>query len=638
MEVKKVVEPGPRIDRPVYFIVADQRNFLWFGTDNGVMKWDGAELEHLTIEDGLVGRETNRAAGVLDSRGRLWFGMDRGVTVYRPQVDAPRKVPPILELAGVDVDGEMHPLDQDLSLNPGQNTLLFHFRAMSYTDESKVEFQAWLEGFDDAWLGPLGAPNREIRYTNLPPGSYQFHLRAAGADGSWSETVSSAAISIDAPIWKKSWFIVLLVASAAFAVFGGVGYVSQRRYARRLEAQVRERVEELRKIEAELERSRRIETLGVLAGGIAHDFNNLLTIMLGNLSLLDEDAKAGAASPGAAARLGGRDHVRDATAAANRARALTQQLLTFSRGGTPVKRPGSIVEIIEESASFVMSGSRIRCEIDLPDDLHVVDIDAAQMSQVVNNLLLNAKQAMRDGGVIRITGKNHASPPHPGLESGMYAEIAIQDQGQGIHPDDLDKIFDPYFSTKDDGSGLGLTTAYSIVKRHEGLLLVESKRDSGTTCMIFLPASKREIVEAEPPPPSAGAGRILVMDDEEAIRDLLGKMLKRAGHTVEFARDGKEAISLYQKRLDKGRPFNIVIMDLTVSGGMGGKETMERLLKIDPKVNALVASGYSNDPIIANYEEYGFRGRMAKPFSAGELYRAVGKALAESEGSTGAMS
>jgi signal transduction histidine kinase/ligand-binding sensor domain-containing protein/CheY-like chemotaxis protein len=626
VEVKKVVEPGPRIDRPVYFIVADQRNFLWFGTDNGVMKWDGADLEHLTIEDGLVGRETNRAASVLDSRGRLWFGMDRGVTVYRPQLDSPRHVPPILELAGVEVNGEIHPLDSDLNLRPGQNTLSFRFRAMSYADESKVQFQGWLEGFDDEWIEPLNAPNREIRYTNVPPGSYTFHLRAAGADGTWSETVSSSAIAIDAPIWKKPWFIALLVAAAALAVFGVVGYVSQRRYARRLETEVRERVEELRKIEAELERSRRIETLGGLAGGIAHDFNNLLTIMLGNLSLLDEEAKSSAT--------GGRDYVRDATAAANRARALTQQLLTFSRGGAPVKRPGSIVDVIEESTEFVVSGSQIRCEIDLPDELHVVDIDAGQMSQVLNNLLLNAKQAMHESGVVRITGRNHMSSPHPGLEPGRYAEIAIQDEGRGIPQDDLDKVFDPYFSTKDDGSGLGLTTAYSIVKRHEGLLIVESARGSGTVCRIFLPASQDEAIAAsvEQPVPSAGAGHILVMDDEDAIRELVGKMLKKEGHLVEFARDGNEAISLYQKRFDKGRSFDVVIMDLTIHGGMGGKETLEHLKEIDPGVNALVASGYSNDATIANFKEFGFRGRVGKPFSAIELNRVVAETLAASEG------
>jgi CheY-like chemotaxis protein len=373
-------------------------------------------------------------------------------------------------------------------------------------------------------------------------------------------------------------------------------------------------------VEKELEKTRRIETLGVLAGGIAHDFNNLLTIMMGNLSLLEEQPQLTKADS---------TNVNDALAAVKRARSLTQQLLTFSRGGAPAKQPGSIANVITESGSFIMSGSNARCEINLPRDLWVVNIDTGQMSQVVNNLLLNAQQAMPDGGIIHVRGTNHETPPRTDLNDGRYVEIIIEDKGKGIEHEHLDKIFDPYFSTKENGSGLGLTMAYSIVQRHDGLLVIESKPGAGTTCRIFLPASQKPETLSPVKQPDTGAhrGHILVMDDEEAIRRLITRILQRNNHTVETSADGHETITLYERRLNDGPSFDLVILDLTIPGEMGGRETLERLKGIDPNVKAIVISGYSNDPVVADYPKYGFCGRIGKPFSADKLIRAVDDVL-----------
>jgi signal transduction histidine kinase/ActR/RegA family two-component response regulator len=623
--LSKVEQPGPRIDRTVYFITEDHDGRLWFGTGNGVMRWDGKALEWFTREEGLVGRETNRAAGIVDSRGRVWIGMDGGVSVYRPEFDVNVGVPPIVEIAGVDVNGQVYTLGDKLELGPGENNLIFRFRAMTFTDERNVSFRSWLEGFDEGWSEPSAGRSREIRYTNLPPGQYRFHMRAAGANGVWSPPISSSEIVIDAPLWRKPLFIASSLAAAVLALFAAVGFVVQRRYARRLEFQVRSRVAELQRAQEELERARRIETLGVLAGGIAHDFNNLLTVIKGNLSLLKDRLKS---SEGGSAQVG------DALAAADHARALTQQLLTFSRGGAPVREPGSISHVIRESASFTMSGASVRCDVDLPPDLWVVDIDANQMSQVINNLLLNAKEAMPAGGVIDIRGRNLPTSPLPELDAGRYVEITIEDRGEGISPEFIDRVFDPYFTTKESGNGLGLTLAYSIVKRHDGLLTLQSQPGRGTRCVIRLPASEGEVAEPvvgeEQRATGSVKGHILVMDDQKAIRSVAGKVLALFGHTVEHAGDGAAAVSLYKKRFDEGEPFDLVIMDLTVPGGMGGREAMNRLKDIDPAVKAIVASGYSNDPVMAEYASFGFCSRLSKPYSGSELVRAVNQILSAS--------
>jgi PAS domain S-box-containing protein len=381
-------------------------------------------------------------------------------------------------------------------------------------------------------------------------------------------------------------------------------------------------ITERKKLEKELRKIDRLESLGILAGGIAHDFNNLLTGILGNLSLAElkereEDIK---------------EILEEAKQASIQAKNLTQQLLTFSKGGEPIKGEASIENIIKISAEFTLHGSNVKCVYDFPQDLWKVEVDKGQISQVIDNLVINAKQAMPEGGKIKIKAENFLikSKNSLSLPEGKYLKIIVKDEGMGIPEKHLPRIFDPYFTTKQKGSGLGLATAYSIIKKHEGLITVESEIGKGTTFFIYLPAAKGEKKgkgNSETESNLIGKGRILVMDDEEIVRKTARGILKRLGYTIVLTGDGDEAIKKYREALDSGKPFNVVILDLTVPGGMGGKETIKKLRKIDPNIRAIVSSGYSTDPIMAHYEDYGFSAVVRKPYDVYELDKALKKVL-----------
>ena len=386
-------------------------------------------------------------------------------------------------------------------------------------------------------------------------------------------------------------------------------------------AETRERT----RAEEELLKARRIESIGLLAGGIAHDFNNLLTAILGNISLAKmnvtpEDKVFG--------------RLLEAEKASMRASDLTHQLLTFAKGGAPIKRTASIAELLIDSASFALSGSNVKCEFDLPANLWPAEIDEGQISQVINNVIINADHAMTEGGLISVSAQNAiiGAGDHLPLKEGSYIKISIADQGTGIPDELLPKIFDPYFTTKPKGTGLGLTTCYSIVKRHDGLITAESEIGSGSTFYIYLPASEGKLSaeKSDSESPLRGNGMVLVMDDEEIIREVAGKMLRHLGYDVGYAADGSEAIELYTKALSEGRPFDAVIIDLTIPGGMGGKETIQKLTEIDPGIKALVSSGYSHGPIMAEYRKFGFCGVIAKPYKVEDLARSVHEALTQS--------
>jgi len=861
-ELRRVTEPGLGVERPVFFLLRDRSDRVWLGTDDGVVRWEGGRGERFSVDDGLAGRETQRAGAAVDARGDVWIGTERGVTVYTERRPAPRRPPPKVALTGMEVSGRPAPADEDRRLGPWDDDLTFHFEVLSFVDEERIRIRHRLEGWDSEWV-ELRGDRRQVAYANLRPGSYRFLVQAANPRGPWSRPVGSATFRLARPFWQRPLFFVFLA-----ALFGGVVYTFQRlrvqrRHSRRLEAEVAARVAELhaseeryrhifersqavkllidadtveildanraacrfygrrreelegrsledlrafeeagttlpriaessthllaerhrlaggevrdveiyvspsemrgrpifyvivhdvterrlaeetmstekerlaatlrniddgvittdpagrilllnrkaeeitgrsgaeaigrplkevlrlyepgeegepgarlelpgngdllepielavlvahsgehklvelsgspirrvdgelagrvlafrdvtekRKLERELNRTQKLDALGILAGGIAHDFNNLLTVLLGNLSLLDVDGELSA---------DGRRHLKDAQAAVLRARDLTRQLLTFSRGGTPVRKAASIREVIEESASFVLSGSKVRCEVELPEELWMVEIDAGQMSQVINNLLINAIQAMPEGGTVRIVGENRERPPR-GLPPGRYVAIRVIDQGVGIAPENLGRIFDPYFSTKDAGRGLGLASAYSIAKQHDGLLAVASRPGRGTTFTLYLPASRSRAALATESSEELGArsGRLLIMDDDEGVRAVTGAMAERLGYRVEHAAEGGEAIELYQRGLDTPHPFDAVIMDLTIRGGMGGQEAIRRLLELDPEVRAVVVSGYSNDPVLANYRDFGFLGRIGKPFRPKDLARVLDDVL-----------
>ncbi|HHZ20405.1 MAG TPA: PAS domain S-box protein [Firmicutes bacterium] len=377
-----------------------------------------------------------------------------------------------------------------------------------------------------------------------------------------------------------------------------------------------------KEMEDELLKIQKLESVGILAGGIAHDFNNLLTGILGKIQL-------------ARIKFSNITEIRQDLSGVEeailRAKDLTQQLLTFSKGGAPVKKTASLVELIKNTADFAVRGSKVRCEIRIAKNLWLVDMDEGQISQVISNLVINADQAMPKGGVIRIKAENVVVEKgyNPALVPGKYVKLTVSDEGVGIPPELTKRIFDPYFTTKEKGSGLGLATSYAIIKNHNGYIDVASKPGAGTTFSIFLPASEGTPVQKEKKATAIakGRGRLLLMDDEETIRRSVGELLRLIGYEVDCARDGMEAITRYIEEKKKGRPYDLLIMDLTIPGGMGGQEAVAKLRQFDPGVKAIISSGYSDKPILSNFQKYGFQAVVTKPYKIEELNEVIRKVI-----------
>jgi PAS domain S-box-containing protein len=382
-----------------------------------------------------------------------------------------------------------------------------------------------------------------------------------------------------------------------------------------LQAIVRD-IGDRKKLEQERLKAQKLEGIGTLAGGIAHDFNNLLQAVFGYISLAklarDDREKS-------------QEALEEAEKALHAAVKLTNQLLTFSKGGKPVKKTIDLLPVIQNATKFALSGSRTDFHVTVDDGLWMADADDGQISQVIQNIVLNADQAMPDGGRVEITARNVQIPGQDlpqVLEKGNYLQIAIQDTGVGISEKYIGRIFEPYFTTKEKGSGLGLATSYSIIKNHNGIIDVKSVVDKGTTFIIYLPAvaeGKREKQRKSVVAKLQQTGRILIMDDEPSILDVAGKLINALGHRVEFASQGKEAIEKYRDARQSGQPFDIVILDLTIRGGMGGAETLQKLSEIDPDVKAVVSSGYSSDMVIADYRAHGFKAYLKKPYNIENL-------------------
>ncbi|MFT4729223.1 MAG: two-component system cell cycle sensor histidine kinase/response regulator CckA [Granulosicoccus sp.] len=370
-------------------------------------------------------------------------------------------------------------------------------------------------------------------------------------------------------------------------------------------------------VEEQQQRAAKLESVGILAGGIAHDFNNILMGLFGYMELAEMYLS--------------QDHVTTAkgmlTKAGKesiRAKALTQQLLTFAKGGAPISKPTHIEQLIRNSTNFCLGGSNAQPTFDIADGLWAVEIDTGQIDQVVTNLVINADQAMIPGGSIHISASNIVVGKQSDLPlpTGDYIRIDIADQGTGILKEHQNKIFDPYFTTKQAGSGLGLAGSYSIIKNHDGYINFETEIGVGTTFHIYLPASQevvKDIEQAAVTEPTSARGKILVMDDQESMRDLIRRMLSHSGYEVSLSKDGAEALKKHAEAKASGRPFAAVILDLTIPGGMGGRETMETLLPIDPGVIGIVSSGYTTDPTMAKFKQYGFRGVVRKPYHRRQL-------------------
>jgi two-component system, cell cycle sensor histidine kinase and response regulator CckA len=371
-------------------------------------------------------------------------------------------------------------------------------------------------------------------------------------------------------------------------------------------------ITERKEHEKEMLKIERLESLGALAGGIAHDFNNILSGIMGNLSLAQAflDATHRSAQP-----------LAEAEKSSVRAAELARQLLTFASGGEPVKQLISLQHLVSETVSLVLRGSNIKGKVEIPDSVHAIKADEGQIKQVIHNIAINAAQAMPEGGTLIVTAQNETlgTENSPALPSGSYVRLSFTDQGCGIADADQNRIFDPYFTTKPSGRGLGLASVHSIVKRHGGKVGVSSAPDKGTTVTIKLPSIGATYVQQDAGSDTPDAGQrvgdaILVMDDEQIIREMTAEMLDYLGYHATTCENGSEAVARYQASRETGHPFAAVILDLTVPGGMGGKEAAQQILGLDPKACLIVSSGYSNDPIMSDYGNYGFSAAIGKPY------------------------
>ena len=383
-------------------------------------------------------------------------------------------------------------------------------------------------------------------------------------------------------------------------------------------AALAQNITERKAAEDELLRLRKLDSVGILAGGIAHDFNNLLTGLFGNIELarrfISNDHKA-------------YKYLETAGQSLENAAGLTKQLLTFAKGGDPVKEIISIAALVSEAARFSLRGSSLKLDVKVAPDLWSIEADKGQLNQVIGNLVINAQQAMPDGGTITVVAENVTNVDV------KLVQVCVQDEGEGIVPDDLGRIFDPYFSTKPKGSGLGLASVYSIVKKHNGTIKVDSKLHEGTVFTIQFPAlvaapePAAEVISGEESNSGVAGARILVLDDEEIVREVIGEILQALGCKVTYAVDGAAAVTEYREARQKGMPFAVVITDLTIPGGMGGLEATREILKIDPAARIIVSSGYATDPIMTNFTTYGYKGRVEKPYRLEILQKVVEQVL-----------
>jgi len=431
--------------------------------------------------------------------------------------------------------------------------------------------------------------------------------------GTITESYTTAKLSLLKEMVKVIYLALVTIALS----FGSKSYMRMANKARDQELDM----------ERQRMRAQKLESIGFLAGGLAHDFNNILAVIVNNLHVI----KANADDKEKVLK-----KVDDAITASMKATNLTRQLLTFSKGGAPSMKTMPIQQPIEEAVRLAFTGSSIKCEIaGFPEDLRMIKMDEGQINQVLNNLLINALQASPAGTTVRIEVANHdlrQGDTLP-LPQGAYVRIGIHDQGHGILPENISRIFDPYFTTKETGSGLGLATTYSIIKRHGGHISVESSPGNGTSFHVYLPASDEDYIEDVPALKHTAPGklRILLMDDEEEFLNSIGEALMLSGHNVACAVDGMEAIDIYTEAMDSPGAFDLVVMDLTISGGMGGVDAVALLREKDPGATVIVSSGYSNDPVMSDYRNYGFSGILPKPFTMEQMEAEVSRIMAHKE-------
>lgn len=625
-------------------------DMLWFGTNNGVSRYDGNRFINLTKEDGLKDNHVlaihehsdgilwfgTRSGGVSaydgtawtsldthdglasntvyaiheDEEGFLWFATDDGITRYQRTSSVPS-----VRIVSVQSDKRYTDLAAIPPITAGSRATI-EYQAIDFkTFPEKQQYQCRIgkkgkeQSENQILIGNWEEATKGTKYEWMSgkPGKYIFEVQAIDRDLNYSAP-AAIALTVVPPWYLNGWIAAPLGGTFLSLLLLSIGLSFRYHAQRQKSAQLREQMEE------ERQKIEKLESIGTLAGGIAHDLNNFLTAIVGNISLamVFED-------PQKKDRL-----LTEADKACTQVSNLTKQLLTFSKGGAPILQAAIIGDLLKDSAAFALRGSNVECELIIPDDLWPAEIDVGQINQVINNLAINARQAMPDGGTIAIQAENVTMDTESSLpiEAGGYIKISLKDQGTGISQENLQKIFDPFFTTKQAGSGLGLATSYSIIEKHKGYISVESQIDIGTTFYIYLPASLGEIPmqdEKVEKKPTIGTGKILVMDDEKHVRDTTASVLTSMGYEVTTTINGAEAIKTYKEEMASDNPFDAIILDLTIPGGMGGKEAIKELIEIDPGVKAVVSSGYSGDPILSNFREYGFMDLIPKPYKIQEL-------------------
>ena len=581
---------------------------------------DGGHNLLLSVRDGAVLQPGERveAVGFLGREaGRIVLREAQCRVVGRAAQPQPQPIDPVLPPL-VALDGKLVQIEGVLL-----ESVLIGEAAQLTVQSGTVIFGATLDVSGRALAGI--ADGSVLRLT----GVHEIEFDQSGRPSSFTLQLRDPAdvVVIETPSWWTRGRIMAFTGMLAFGALLFLGWITVlRRQVHRQTGQIRAQLERETRLQAELARAGKLESLGLLAGGIAHDFNNLLTVLMGNISLVRLDGNLS----GDAAR-----SLDQAAKAAARARDLTQQLLTFAKGGAPLRAAVSLPEIVREVTEFALRGSKVIARFQMPDDLWPANVDKGQIGQVVQNIVINALQVMPDGGVVDVVLSNRVvGTEFSGvLAPGRYLRLEFTDHGPGIAASDLARIFDPYFTTKKHGSGLGLATVHSIVKKHAGHITVDSEPNR-TTFQVWLPAAESGAVvrpdSAHPAPRRSEADRgvrVLVMDDEEFIRNLAASILQRNGCQVTAVADGAAALREYESAREAGKPYALVILDLTIPGGMGGRQTMEELLKLDPAVRAIVSSGYSNDLVLANYQAHGFRGMISKPYDVSDFTDTVERVL-----------
>ncbi len=634
-------------DNKISSIIAEKNGMLWLGTDNGLSRFDPVKgsFSNFDHSDGLLNSEYIPGVSFMDENGICYFGGKLGLDYFNPDdISVSNYQPPIVltdfqllnksilpnqkSILGKTINNTNH-----ISIPYSYYVFSFEFAALDYAKPEKIKYAYKLEDVDKEWF--YTSSNRKFAtYSNVQGGTYTFKVKATNGDGIWSRKIKEIKVTIIPPFWETLWFrvlSVLFVGSLILLIFRlRLNAVKKRNKVLKevndkLSIEIKQRIKaekEKELMQEQLIQNHKMEAVGVLAGGIAHDFNNLLTAILGNIELSQMyiDAKNEASKM-----------LESAKKAVLRARGLTQQLLTFSKGGEPIKATASLEEVVRESADFVLTGTNVNIQFKADENLWLVDIDKGQISQVVQNLVINAKEALSKGGTISIemsnivNGSLHTLP----ITGKNYVLLKIKDTGEGIKDEDLKNIFNPYFTTKKTGNGLGLAVSYSVISKHDGHITVESNPGKGTMFNVYLPAAEKQ----DTPHVNhdiyhgRGQGRILVMDDEESIRTILNTMLTKLGYDVQESCNADEVVSIYKEAMDAANPFDLVIMDLTIPGGTGGKEAVKLLLDIDPAVTAYVSSGYSNDPVMANYKKFGFKGVIKKPFTLKDMKKLLNTAI-----------